>query len=273
MDQKKFLEAVRSRLVYHRMLGIEEYPLTEDVQQFLKPRVPRAVETISQKIASAESRSPAQETTSVRRPEATTLAKEKPLVSIEEIGVEVADCTACELRGKRIYPAPGRGGGRIRLMVVGDVLYADASGNLEPGLLFGKEQDLMLSRMLKAISLSSEQVFITNVIKCAIPEMVQPQASHVDTCVSFLLRQIAVLEPEVICAMGPVATRALLEKRQPLSSMRGKFHEFRVGGSKKSIPVLPTYHPTFLLQNPEMKKATWLDLQLLAKKLDLPLSM
>jgi DNA polymerase len=129
-------------------------------------------------------------------------------------------------------------------------------------------QDQMLSRMLMAINLSAKDVFITNVIKCAVPGSCQPQATHVQSCVSYLRRQILALLPEVICTMGTVAARAVLQRSQPLSRLRGQFHEYEVG-KEQTIPVIPTYHPTYLLQNPEMKQATWADLQLLAKRMGL----
>jgi len=271
IDRKKFLTAVRSILSYHEVLGIEDYPGNEMLTRFLQPRTPKALAEVLQRgVTVTEGRKEAviAVTDGPRKAE-----PERSLLSIEDITAEVDACTACALHQQRIYPVAGRGHGNgpVRLMVVGDWLSPMGEEALAPGLLLGREQDVMLSRMLKAISLSVEKVYITNIIKCAIPRSVQPQAAHVDSCISFLRRQISLLEPEVICTMGPVTARALLGKTQPLSSIRGKFHDYRVSDSKV-IPLLPTYHPTFLLQNPDMKKATWLDLQLLAKKLGLSLA-
>ncbi|MGW8195792.1 MAG: uracil-DNA glycosylase, partial [Desulforhopalus sp.] len=181
---------------------------------------------------------------------------------------EVRVCHTCDLHKKRIYPVAGRGGDTVRLLVVGDWLASDATGKLEPGHLFGVQQDRMLSRMLAAIKLAPGDVFVTNVIKCAIPATLQPQATHVESCVSYLRRQIVALMPEVICTMGMIAARAVLGRRQPLSKLRGQFFNYEVGEGK-NIPVIATYHPTYLLQNPEMKKAAWADLQLLAKRMGL----
>jgi len=272
IDRKKFLTAVRSILSYHEILGIEDYSGNEMLARFLKPRAPKALtEVLQREAAVTEGRKDGAVTPPGVGPHKGEPAK--PLLSLEDITAEVAACTACALHQQRLYPVAGRGHGNgpVRLMVIGDWLSPMGEESLAPGLLLGREQDLMLSRMLKAISLSVEKVYITNIIKCAIPCAVQPQAAHVDSCISFLRRQISLLEPEVICTMGPVTARALLGKTQPLSSIRGKFHDYRISDSKV-IPVLPTYHPTFLLQNPDMKKATWLDLQLLAKKLGLPLA-
>jgi len=124
----------------------------------------------------------------------------------------------------------------------------------------------MLSKMLAAINVLQEEVFITNVVKCAVPDSCHPAAAHVHCCMSFLRRQIVILAPEVICTMGMIAAKAVLDKPQSLSQLRGKLHTYETEDGLR-IPVVTTYHPTYLLQNPEMKKATWADLQFLAKNL------
>ena len=251
---------LRAVLEYHRSIGIGAYPRNEDVALFLRymPQVAAKEESAVQKAgvrlqSSLRKKSPAPNTSPV------TLA---------DIAAEVAACHACDLYKQRLYPVAGRGAEKVRLLIVGDWLAGDAQGNLAPGQLFGVAQDEMLSRMLLAIKLSAEEVFLTNVIKCAVPGTCQPQAAHVQSCVSFLRRQIVALQPEVICTMGMVAARAVLERSQPLSRLRGQFHDYEVE-KNSTIPVIATYHPTYLLQNPEMKQATWADLQLLAKKMDL----
>jgi DNA polymerase len=153
-------------------------------------------------------------------------------------------------------------------MVVGDWLSIAGDGPATKDQLFGVQQDQMLFRMLAAMQLPVDEVFITNVIKCGLPERTQPQAAHVQACVGYLKKQIQVLRPEYICTMGMVAARAVLERSLPLSRLRGKFHDYLLGPDEK-IPVLTTYHPSYLLQNPEMKQATWTDLQFLAKKMGL----
>lgn len=131
--------------------------------------------------------------------------------------------------------------------------------------VFGLQEDQMLARMLAAIHLTAEEVFVTNIIKCGVGPGIQPQAEHIDACSSYLQRQIKATAPELICTMGMVATRALLRLSQPLSRLRGRFHIYQ-GSDGREIPLLPTFHPNYLLQNPEMKKATWLDLQALEKR-------
>lgn len=251
---------LRAVLDYHRSIGIATYPRNGDVQSFLRYTV--------QVTAKAE---PAQQKAAVRVqpvPRKKSPAPTKSPVNLADIAAEVAACHACDLHKQRLYPVAGRGADKVRLLIVGDWLAGDAQGNLAPGHIFGVAQDEMLSRMLLAIKLSAGEVFLTNIIKCAVPDTCQPQATHVQSCVSFLRRQIVALQPEVICTMGMVAARAVLERSQSLSRLRGQFHDYEVE-KNRTIPVIATYHPTYLLQNPEMKQATWADLQLLAKKMGL----
>lgn len=259
INKNQLLTGLKSLLRYHLVSGIGSYPKGADSQAFLNfhpvPPVPSGPVVEAGK--------------SIRRQERGGRSgpmPEKSPLSVAEIADEVAACHACDLHKQRLYPVAGRGPEKVRLLLVGDWLAGDEQGQLPPGQLFGVEQDLMLARMFAAIQLPISSVFITNVIKCAVPAGCQPQANHVQSCVSFLRRQIAVLLPEIICTMGMVAARAVLEKSLPLSRLRGRLHEYEVSQDVK-IPVVTTYHPTYLLQNSEMKTATWSDLQLLAKEL------
>ncbi len=154
----------------------------------------------------------------------------------------------------------------MRLLVVGSWLIGDSDKPLPEETQFGLEEDRMLFRMLAAINVQPEQAFITNAIKCVVPGSIHPLAENARICLSYLHRQIALLEPESICTMGIMATRALLGLPQPLSQLRGKLHAFQADAGRE-IPVMATYHPSFLLQNPEMKKAVWLDLQSLGRQM------
>jgi DNA polymerase len=156
----------------------------------------------------------------------------------------------------------------MRVFVVGHWLMADQQGALPPGRLFGVEQDAMLSRMFSALHLPLEEIFITNVVKCALPTGSDPQERQVQCCRSYLLRQLSATAPEMIVTMGSVATRAVLGEAANFTRVRGKIQYFGEGGERR-LPLLATYHPTYLLQNPEMKQAAWTDLQLLARHLHL----
>ena len=123
----------------------------------------------------------------------------------------------------------------------------------------------LLNNMIKAMGLQREDVYIANVVKCRPPGNRTPERDECDTCSPFLLRQIAVIKPKVIVALGAVAAKTLLAINSSMSDLRGRWYDFR--GTKLAV----TYHPAFLLRDPRQKKEAWKDLQMVMKELDLPL--
>lgn len=266
MQDVGFIDGLLSILKYHRNSGICHYSRNEEITCFLQP--PRENQRDVEK-------------TTARQPEVSFLKRQNREevqkgqvaipgsvdVSLLDIAEEVAGCRACDMAEQRLTTRAGAGGGlKVRLLVVGDWLRGDSDIQIPELVQFGLEEDQMLIRMLMAINLPSDQVFVSNVIKCVIPKSCQPVAENIRICLSYLHRQIALLAPEIICVMGMVATRALLDSPQPLSKLRGRFHMFNTENGRQ-IPVIATYHPSFLLQNPEMKKAAWMDLQIMGKQL------
>lgn len=257
-----FVKNIRSLLSYHREIGIDSYPAKNDISVFLGIEPEQVshgtigMEKVSAAVTPEKNVAPGQETNR-------SAVGNSSLVDLKN---EITICRSCDLCRDRIRSVPGRGVEKSQLMVVGDWLTAVDGSRLEPDLVFGAEQDRMLSRMLSAINVAFKDVYVTNVIKCAIPENCHPLASHVRCCLPFLRRQIAAVQPDVLCIMGGVAAKAILEQTLSLSQLRGKFHDYKTEEGL-AVPALVTYHPTFLLENPEMKKATWEDLQLLAKKI------
>jgi len=252
----QLLHDIRGVLAYQQASSIVEYPGSSELGSFLdgcrlqKPSV-----------------SPGAPAAMVKEgmPQTVSNIKKSDVGSLAEIAAEVAQCKSCALAAHRSCVVSGRGGGeRVRLLVIGHWL--PVTGQSSRDSVFGKEEDLMLERMLAAIQLPMEEVFVTNVIKCGVGSVIQPQGEHIDACASFLRRQITAAAPELICTMGMVATKALLRLSQPLSRLRGRFYTYQ-GADGVRIPLLPTFHPGYLLQNPEMKKATWQDLQALQKRL------
>jgi DNA polymerase len=126
----------------------------------------------------------------------------------------------------------------------------------------------LLTRMLAAIKLKRKDVFLTHTVKCLPPGNRAPEPDEINACLTFLHRQIEVLKPRIICTMGPLAARALLKTNDSFFLLRGRFHEFQTIQGE-TLPLLPTFHPAFLIKNPEMKKASWQDLQMLQKKLNI----
>lgn len=254
----QLLHDVRGVLSYQESCAVAEYPRNVALDSFLKdcdwqPAIAPSLQHRPQ-VKKVSPNSPPVPTADI--------VVKSDQNKLTDIAAEVEICSSCSLAEGRPCVIPGTGSGEnIRLLIVGHWL--PTTGNSTA--VFGDEEDLMLQRMLAAIKLPMESVFITNVIKCGVSPDVQPQTEHIDACSSYLLRQIAAISPELICAMGMVATKSLLRLPQSLSQLRGRFHTYQADGLE--IPLLPTYHPGYLLQNPEMKKATWHDLQVLEKHL------
>jgi len=250
----EILEHIRYLLQYHALSGLKGYPASTEITDFFE-ETPK----FSRKPAvGREGQRSIPSSMEVKSGEVGDAAE-----TVQEIAEEVRRCRACGLHRQRVQAVPGRGGGGVRLFVVGGWLQTETAAE---DLVFGVEEDRMLMRMLEAINVGRDEAYITNAIKCGTAPEVQPQAENIRACFSYLQRQIALCSPMVICTMGIVATRTLLNVSQPLSQLRGRFHPYPLA-RERLIPVMPTYHPTFLLKNPEMKKATWADLQLIDKKL------
>jgi uracil-DNA glycosylase family 4 len=173
--------------------------------------------------------------------------------TLGEIAQLVAACTKCRLCEGRTRTVPGEGPDDARLMVVGE-----GPGRVEDetGRPFVGAAGELLTKILGAIGLPRERVFICNVVKCRPPENRQPQYDEIAACLPYLYRQIEILKPKVILAMGNTAAQTLLNAKQSLGSMRNHVHRFR------GIPVIVTYHPAALLRNPNWKRPTWDDVRI-----------
>lgn len=262
------LRELRSLLLYHQAAGIEEYQKSPDITGFLQMSSAGLLERkdVREHQGASLSQDKSQKTSHPTPPGFSSIEER-----IGDIKEEVVVCRKCDLAQSRVVPVSGTGAGDgpVKLLIVGGWLALESASAADTDVdarVFGVEEDTMVARMLKAIHLSTGEAFVTNLIKCGLETASQPQVRHIDACCSYLQRQIAATRPEVICTMGIVSSRTLLQMARPLSQLRGRFHSYRLG-QDRIIPVMPTYHPTFLLKNPEMKKATWADLQSIQKKL------
>lgn len=174
-------------------------------------------------------------------------------VSVEAIAQLVATCTKCRLCEGRRRTVPGEGPADARLVVVGE-----GPGRVEDetGRPFVGPAGELLTKILAAIELPRERVFICNIVKCRPPENRQPQYDEIAACVPYLFRQIELVKPRVILAMGGTAAQTLLNTKQSLGALRNQMHRFR------GTPVIVTYHPAALLRNPNWKKPTWDDVRI-----------
>jgi DNA polymerase len=173
---------------------------------------------------------------------------------------EIGDCTRCALHKGRNKIVFADGDPNARLMFVGEGPGADEDVQ---GLPFVGRAGQLLNNMIGAMGLKREEVYIANVVKCRPPSNRTPEPEEANTCSPFLFRQIDVVRPEVLVALGATAATYLLGQRQPLAGLRGRVHSFR--GTK----LIVTYHPAFLLRDPRQKKEAWADLQIAMRELDL----
>jgi DNA polymerase len=172
------------------------------------------------------------------------------LVAIRE---EIGDCTRCKLhRLGRRQVVFGVGNSNADLMFVGEAPGADE--DLQ-GIPFVGRAGQLLTKIIEAIGLSRDQVYIANVIKCRPPENRNPEPDEVETCEPFLFQQIDSIRPKVIVALGTFAAKALLKTQDPISRLRGRTFDYR--GAK----LIPTFHPAFLLRSPERKRDVWEDMK------------
>jgi DNA polymerase len=178
---------------------------------------------------------------------------------MDRLREEALSCRRCELHRTRTKVVFGVGDENATLMFIGEAPGRDEDLQGEP---FVGRAGQLLDRILAAIGLSRQEVYIANVLKCRPPNNRDPLPSEVDACEPFLLRQIELIRPRLICALGRHAAHTLLKTRTSLKSLRGKFHSFR------GIKMLVTYHPASLLRNPGLKRPTWEDMKMLRAEYD-----
>ena len=179
--------------------------------------------------------------------------------SVEAIAALVAQCTKCRLCEARSNTVPGEGPAAARLVVVGE---GPGRTEDETGRPFVGPAGELLIKILAAIGLGREHVFICNVVKCRPPQNRSPLYDEISACTPYLFRQLELIKPTVILAIGNTAAQTLLDTKQSLGALRGRVHRFR------GTPVIVTYHPAALLRNPNWKKPTWDDVRIAHRLLD-----
>jgi uracil-DNA glycosylase family 4 len=178
----------------------------------------------------------------------------------ESLQLVVSNCSKCSLSQSRQNTVFGAGDQNARVMVIGE---APGENEDRQGLPFVSRAGLLLNQMLLAAGLSRESVFIVNILKCRPPGDRSPEVEEVKACQDYLQRQISLIQPEVILAVGGVAAKNLLQSDDAVGQLRGKLYQY----SESKIPLLVTYHPSYLLHKPSEKTKSWQDLQLLIKQL------
>jgi uracil-DNA glycosylase family 4 len=194
-----------------------------------------------------------------------------PLAALKIIREDLGDCTRCKLHKQgRKQIVFGVGNPQADLMFVGEGPGADEDAQGEP---FVGRAGQLLNNMIKAMGVRREEVYIANVVKCRPPGNRTPERDECETCSPFLMRQIAVIRPKVIVALGAVAAKNLLAINAPMSELRGRFYDFMPSGVRpgewRGAKLAVTYHPAFLLRDPRQKGEAWKDLQMVMRYLDL----
>ncbi|HEY6852610.1 MAG TPA: uracil-DNA glycosylase [Gemmatimonadales bacterium] len=256
----------RAYLEQQRALGTDAVVLP-DASRTPDPR-PGSVEPQPEKFAPTPDASPAKPEGALPPPglsfdpPAVDLFATDPLQhanTIAAVAELVAECRKCRLCESRTNTVPGEGPVDARLVVIGE---GPGRTEDETGRPFVGKAGELLTKILAAIELPRERVFICNVVKCRPPENRLPQYDEVAACVPYLFRQIELVKPKVILAMGGTAAQTLLNTKQSLGSLRDHVHRFR------GIPVVVTYHPAALLRNPNWKRPTWDDVRIARRILD-----
>lgn len=181
-----------------------------------------------------------------------------PARSLDDIRRELGDCTRCKLATTRTHIVFGSGSPDADLMFVGEAPGADEDVQ---GLPFVGRAGQLLTRIIEAIELKREDVYIANILKCRPPGNRNPEVDEVEMCHPFLMEQIRAVSPKVIVTLGKYASQTLLETDTPITRLRGSFH------SLGEIQVMPTFHPSYLLRNPGAKREVWEDMKMVRDRL------
>jgi uracil-DNA glycosylase len=203
------------------------------------------------------------------------ILKDKP-AALRLIREDIGDCTRCKLSQGRTNIVFGVGDPHARIVFVGEGPGADEDAQGEP---FVGRAGQLLNNMITAMGIRREDVYIGNVVKCRPPKNRAPERDECDTCGPFLMRQISVVRPEMIVAMGATAAKFLLGANDSMANLRGHIYDFHPTlpntaperDPEFTTKLVVTYHPAYLLRDPRQKKETWLDLQLVMKHLGMQL--
>ncbi len=250
------LDQVRAYVEYQQSTGIDGFPLKA---------APAAVATPAPAPVSAAAGAPAEVA-----PSKVAAASGDLFVSpavqragtLEELRAEIGDCQRCKLWPGRTHLVFGVGNPRAALMFVGEGPGRDEDLKGEP--FVGRAGQLLTEIITKGMKLRREDVYIANVIKCRPPENRNPEPDEIAACQPFLRRQIDIIAPKVLVALGTFAAQTLLGVRVPISRLRGHWYDYH--GTK----LMPTLHPAYLLRNPNDKKLVWADIKMVIAELENP---
>ena len=177
---------------------------------------------------------------------------------LESLKQEVANCKRCSLYKTRRNVVFGSGNPNAELMFIGEAPGEDEDIK---GLPFVGRAGQLLTKIIEAMGLKRSDVYIANILKCRPPNNRMPLPTEILECIDFVKKQVELIKPKVICTLGKFASQTLLRTETPISALRGKFQEYN------GIKVMPTFHPAYLLRNPNEKKTVWQDMKKIMKEL------
>jgi len=180
-------------------------------------------------------------------------------LTLADVRTELGDCKRCKLHRTRKTIVFGEGNEKATLMFIGEGPGYDEDTQGRP---FVGRAGQLLTKIIESIALPREEVYIANIIKCRPPQNRNPEPDEIESCNPFLMKQIRVIQPKIICALGTFSAQTLLKTDTKITALRGKLHDL------EGIKVIPTYHPAFLLRNPERKREVWEDMKKIAELLN-----
>jgi DNA polymerase len=274
--------ALAERIRYYHELGIYDFYRRERSQESVPIPASETEEPQPHRLDLREEMAP-RKSAAVAKPVSDSLLEvlppnseqgvSDPVTALKLIREDLGDCTRCKLHQQgRKQIVFGVGNPHADLMFVGEGPGADEDTQGEP---FVGRAGQLLNNMIKAMGIRREDVYIANVVKCRPPGNRTPERDECETCSPFLMRQIAVIKPKVVVALGAVSAKNLLAISAPMSELRGRFYDFIPAGARSSDPtwegskLAVTYHPAFLLRDPRQKGEAWKDLQMVMKYLGL----
>ena len=285
MDPRELANALRCRFESDAFLGADALPLR--LPRMAAP--PQGPQVPAGRAPVSTGRQPA---TAMRQPAAPlgspagstiTPRPPRPPVSAEEAAErrvqldvidhdEVKPCTRCGLSATRTKTVFGVGRPTARIVFVGEAPGHDEDVSGEP--FVGRAGQLLTDMIQKGMGLRREDVYICNVLKCRPPNNRPPAPDEITSCRDYLWRQLAIIRPQVVIALGVPAAQTLLGTKEGIGSLRGRFHDFYPSGTAlvgESIPLMPTFHPAYLLRSPGEKAKAWADLKMAMALLGIPL--
>jgi len=182
-----------------------------------------------------------------------SMSNKEKATALAEIDKQIRNCSLCGLSKGRKNAVPGEGNPAARVMFIGEGPGEEEDKQGRP--FVGKAGELLTKIIENGMGLKQEEVYITNVVKCRPPENRDPLPEEIARCEAYLEEQLDMIQPHVIVTLGRVAAQALLNSNTPISRLRGKFYRY------KEIPLMPTFHPAYLLRNPGEKRSVWEDIK------------